>query len=126
MNKTELVKENKDLVAAHDELVDMVNKLQIEHEKLIVELNTWQMRNQYLRGMLSGLGHPVKLVNTHEDSNEEDCECPACCGFDREETAIMKKMGQQKMENLTKSSEQIAKWAKENDVEVGRGDANDN
>ena len=52
-----------------------------------------------------------------------DC---ACREHDRRATEIINKMGPQKMENLTKSSEQIEKWAKENDVEVGKGDANDN
>tara|TARA_Y100000310_G_C20180886_1_gene578064 strand:+ start:122 stop:487 length:366 start_codon:yes stop_codon:yes gene_type:complete len=88
-----------------------------------------QLEIQFLKGMLAGLGHPVEKVDPHDDSemeNSEDCHCPACREHDREEMAAKKKLSPEKIRNLNQSSKDIQKWSKENDVEVGKGDASDN
>ena len=100
-----------------------------EHDKIMQALIERDLEIQYLKGMLAGLGHPVEKVTKKSQSemeNSEECECPACCEHDRKVNAALKKMGPEKIANLNQSSEEIEKWAEENDVEVGKGDASDN
>ena len=66
---------------------------------------------------------PPAVRKAMKESMESDCECPACQSFDKK---LIDKFGENKLDQLNYSSEEIQKWADENDVKVDRGDPSDN
>ena len=123
-------------------------ELEIRHEKamedmaeIIEKISEQQLRIAYLEGVIDGADvkpkrrAPLALGPelTEEEMNklyqeefgdcDDDCKCPRCEEQDRK---MVKQYGETKVHNLKSSSRDIRKWARENNVDVDNGDANDN